>query len=307
MYTNQRTVIKNKDLNTLSVKQMIIKYTYDKVNDSVKPINITKLSDVTTIRDNDYIACPKYFGERSWMIFVKLNGCYYAVTFLKQHRRPDDSITNRTQGRNLVNDIKLVPIGISVDEEMYNGTIMEGIYNVTGGIITFIIDEIYYLAGNLQILKSRDDRLKDLADYAYTKFGGSPNYNVRFCHYYQIDKKNLELFYDKIKSDNTIQEIMFYPKKYGNTIYSYMITGEDLVDQVIRISIFNMKKTKQPDAYDLIDVTTNKKIDIAIIPDIQTSQKCKKWFSVNKTTILLVKCKYLFDKKKWLPIEICDD
>uniref|UniRef100_A0A6C0CBD0 mRNA capping enzyme adenylation domain-containing protein n=1 Tax=viral metagenome TaxID=1070528 RepID=A0A6C0CBD0_9ZZZZ len=297
MYTRQRTIIKNKDLNTSSVKQMIVKYTYDLVNDSAstKPINITKMSDITNIRDKDYIACPKYFGERSWMIFVKLNGCYYAVTFLKQHRR------------NNINSIVLMSVEIPVNEEMYNGTIMEGIYSVTGGIITFIIDEIYYLAGKLQLLKPKDDRLKDLANYACTKFGGNPNYNVRFCHHYQIDKKSLESFYDKIKSDNTIQEIMFYPKKYGDNVYSYMITGEDLVDQVVRISIFTMKKTKQPDAYDLIDITTGNKVDIAIIPDIQTSQKCKKWFSTNKTTTLIVKCKYLFDKKKWLPIEICDE
>jgi hypothetical protein len=296
MYAKQRTTIKNKDLNTSSVKQMIIKYTYDMVNDSaVKPINITKMSEIDEIRNKDYIVCPKYFGERSWMIFIKLNGCYYAVTFFKQHRR------------NLIDGIKLIPVEISVDEEMYNGTIMEGIYSVTGGIITFIIDEIYYLAGKLQLLKPKDDRLKDLADYAYTKFGGSPNYNVRFCHHYQIERKSLEIFYERIKSDNTIQDIVFYPKKYGDKIYSYMITGEDLVDQVVRISIFNMKKTKQPDAYDLIDITTGNKIDIAIIPDIQTSQKCKKWFSTNKTTMLLVKCKYLFDKKKWLPIGICEE
>lgn len=83
-----------------------------------------------------------------------------------------------------------------------------------------------------------------------------------------------------------------------------MITGEDLIDPIIKMSIFKMKKTNKPDAYDLLDISTGKKIDIAIIPDMQTSKKCKKWYSSNKTDILHIKCQFIFDKKKWLPIEI---
>lgn len=203
-----RAIIKNKDLNMLSVKQMIVKYTYDMVNDSVKPINITKISDITEIRNKDYIACPKYFGERSWMIFIKLNGCYYAVTFFKQHRR------------NLINSIRLMPVEISVDEEMYNGTIIEGIYSITGGIITFIIDEIYYLAGKLQLLKPKDDRLKDFADYAYTKFGGSPNYNVHFCHHYQIEKKVWNYFMTELNQIIQFRRLYFILK---NMVVTYIV------------------------------------------------------------------------------------
>lgn len=284
--------IKNKDLNSSFTKQLVVKYVHDRVDGTVKPTNITKMEDVAAIKKGNYIVVPKHFGERSWMVFMKSDGYYYAVTLPKQNRR------------NIVNDVRLSPVEVPVEEKLYNGTIVEGTLSITGGIITFIIDEIYYLAGSLQIPKSRSTRMNDFIDGMRTNFGGIQGYNIRVCNFYELDEENLKVFYEKIKLDNTIQDVMFYPQIYGKTIYSYMVTREDLEDQVIRIAVLNMKKTKQPDAYELFDITSGTKIDIAIIPDMQTSRKCKKWFSTNKTDILQVKCRYLFDKKKWLPLEI---
>jgi len=83
----------------------------------------------------------------------------------------------------------------------------------------------------------------------------------------------------------------------------YVITGEDLIDKVIKTSIFYMKKTQKSDIYNLIDIDSNEKLDIATNPDLKTRKMCKRWFIDNKTDTLKVRCQYDFYKHKWQPIE----
>jgi hypothetical protein len=65
-----------------------------------------------------------------------------------------------------------------------------------------------------------------------------------------------------------------------------------------------MQKTKNPDVYNLLSSGT--KIDIACIPDMETSKKCKQWFKDNNAQELFVKCRFDFEKKKWIPIELIE-
>lgn len=288
----QHSIIKNNNLDQPDIKQKIFKYLYSSIKQNSNPNFISSIDDINNIKSNDYIICPKYIGIRSWIVFMHEGNNYYAVTFPKN--------------TNVKNNIVLYPVEITVNTELYNGTIMEGIYNVTGHIKSFIVDEVYYLAGRMQLTKSKDDRLDYINKYAYDNFGGNPKYRICICNHYQINKESLTDLYEKIKEDQSIQEIIFYPKLHGGKIYKYVITSEDVIDNVIKMTNFNMKKTKKPDIYDLIDLNTDQKIDIAIIPDMVTSKKCKHWFIDNKTDILLVTCQYLFDKNKWLPISIVE-
>jgi hypothetical protein len=67
-----------------------------------------------------------------------------------------------------------------------------------------------------------------------------------------------------------------------------------------------MQKTVNADVYNLLSTTNGNKIDIAYIPDMVTSKKCKQWFKDNKTKELLVKCQMDMDKKKWVPLEMVE-
>ena len=59
--------------------------------------------------------------------------------------------------------------------------------------------------------------------------------------------------------------------------------------------------------YNLLSTSTGDKIDIAYIPDMDTSKKCKQWFKVTNSNKLLVKCQMNMNKKKWIPIELIED
>jgi len=282
---------KNIDLNKQSVKHKILQYLDGKVKQSNIPSHINDVNDINAIKKNNYIICPKSSGIKSWIMFIKLNeNYYYAISFPKN-------------GNNNIDSLNIYPININANPNLYNGTIMEGTYNMVGNVKQITIDDIYYYCGIRQTTKSKSDRLDYLTNNLYDSFREHPTFRIRVSPYYNINKLELEDLYKKIKDDDSIREIIFYPQIYGGQIYVYVITGEDLIDKVIKTSIFYMKKTQKSDIYNLIDIDSNEKLDIATIPDMKTSKMCKRWFIDNKTDTLKVRCQYDFYKHKWQPIE----
>lgn len=75
----------------------------------------------------------------------------------------------------------------------------------------------------------------------------------------------------------------------------------------MRFAQYMLQKTEHPDVYNLLSVSTGKKVELAYIPDMETSKRCKQWFKDNKTKELLVKCQMNMDKKKWIPIELIEE
>lgn len=275
--------IKNADLQLVSVRQKLVDYLHNNIDLPKRPFQITNEQDLVDIRDNDYIVCPRLVGTVCWILFCKFDNYYYAVNFPKKNPR------------------HIHPINIGVVKDFYSGTIMEGVYYSDGYNHFLVIDEVYLFAGATQLLKSKDDRLTELAERINKDSVNEYTYKMHVSKYYQIDKKNLQELFDYIKADEKVREIMFYPKIYGRKIYRYGIMNYDIVDHVIKNSKFLLQKTNNPDVYNLL-LLTGEKIDIAYIPDIETSKTCKRWFKASsKDEAILVKCQYHFEMKKWIP------
>lgn len=286
--------IKNDKLGSNEIKDKIFKYLYASGIDlNVKYEIISSDRDLDDIRDNDYIICPKFGGTRSWILFFCDDDCYYAVTFPKYKHKKMNLIIH--------------PIDITVHPSFYNGTIMEGIFFKINDRRYLVIDEVYILAGQNELLKSKDDRLNNLSSFIKKMTHVNPYYNIYISQFFTIGKKSLRDLYEKIKSDPKIQEIIFYPKLYGKKIYKYTIIDSDLIDNVIKLTQFRLQKTDSPDVYNLLATESGNKVDIAYIPDMETSKICKRWFKDNKCKELLVKCQMDMDKKKWIPMEIIED
>lgn len=291
---------KNINLDSITVKNKILHNLYRnkiKMHDKIQTIIDTESLD--QIKNNDYIICPRFAGTRSWIMFLKIDDVHYAVNFPKQNYRKQS-------------ELKIHPIDIGVISDFYNGTIMEGIYYKIMDERFLIIDEIYVLSGKNQLIKAKDDRLDDVSKYITENTKQNPKFHMYVCKYYRIIEKNLKELYDKIKGDNKIQDIIFYPKIYGRKIYQYTIIDIDLIDDVIKLGTFKLQKTNVPDVYNIVSLKTEKKIDIAYIPDIETSKKCKEWFKSVKTNKktklkeLTVRCKKIYETGKWLPLEIVE-
>jgi hypothetical protein len=292
---------KNQNLNDSDTRDLILKYLYSKNLKSNFKINvIQKMSDLDNIRDGDYIICPKFKGSRSWVIFFSTQESkeeipnYYAVSFPKHNQYKKG-------------ELKVHSVDLRVSKDLYKGTILEGIYYKFAKEKFLIIDEVYTLCGENQLLKSKTDRLNNLSNFLTETTVQTPNYHIYVCQYYALSELNLSELYDKIKGDNRIQDIIFYPQLYGRKIYQYTIVDVDLVDDIVKTGIFKLQKTNSPDVYHLISFRTNTKVDIAYIPDMATSKKCKQWFKdEKKKTELVVKCKMNLEHNKWMPLELVE-
>lgn len=286
--------IKNAKLGTQEVKNKILRYLYSShINLNIKYEPIINQNDLDNIRDNDYIICPRFSGTRSWIIFFHTGNNYYAVNFPKH---------SQTKKEELI----IHSVDIRVSKEFYRGTIMEGIFFRMNEKKYLVIDEVYILAGENQLLKSKDDRLNNLTQFIKLSTNINPIYYMYVSQYFNINKKSLRDLYEKIKMDTKIQELIFYPKTYGKKIYNYTIVDIDLKDNIIKLVKFRMQKTANIDVYNLLSINDNKKIGIAYIPDMETSKKCRQWYKDNKVKELIVKCQMNMDKKKWVPLELVE-
>lgn len=289
------TYYKNENLQDAKVKNKILKYLHaSDIKLNVKHKQILDKETLEQINDQDYVVCPRFSGTRSWIIFFHIHDHYYAVNFPKHSQHKRDSIV-------------IHPVDLQVSKDIYAGTIMEGIYYRIYDQKFLIVDEVYTLSGENQLLKSKEDRLNILTDYFKRKVKMDNKFMMCVSQYYQINKMSLYELYEKIKHDNKIQKIIFYPKIYGGAIFDYTIMDSDLDDHIVEQTVFYMEKTKMSDVYNLLSTTNQNKIDIAYIPTMELSKKCKQWFKENKTKCLLVKCQLDNNKKKWVPLEIIEE
>jgi hypothetical protein len=270
---------------------VILKFLYENVLKDDLHYPILNDKDLKIIRDDEYLMCPKYNGVRTWIIFFKKNNIYYGVNF------PKHSQEKRKE-------LQIFPVESAVHKKLYRGTIMEGTYFRIDNIKYIYIDEIYLLAGEMQLSKNKSDRLKIIKDTLYDCVEKKPSFKFFVVPHYQVGKNEIINFYNKIKNDNKIHSILFFPELYGKRIFQYVIVDDDKTDDIDYISRFYMKNTDKPDVFELYTIE-NEKYGIAYIPNTETSKMCESWFPKKKK--ILVNCKLNLMKNKWVPFEVLDE
>ena len=286
---NPTPYIKNSRLESSETKNIILKYLYQRITPTNFDI-IKNRAELDKIKNDKYIICPTFSGTRSYIIFFRTDNKYYAVTIPKNNRKNQDGMV-------------IYPVQIDVCKEIYRGTIMEGIYYSIDYTKYLIIDEVYLLAGQDQTFKPKSDRLENLSRYITTAIRRNPYYQLYVNQFFHINKRDLETLYEKIKHTPKIQKIIFYPEVYGRKIYVYTIIEMDIVDNIVKLDEFYLQKTASPDVYNLLSISTKDKIDIAYIPDLETSRKCKQWFK-GRGKELRIQCKMDMSRKKWIPLNL---
>jgi len=198
---HSQVYIKNMNLHTKKIKNLILKYLNKNINTEYKIFRIEKDGDLDDIKKGQYLVCPRYEGVRSWIVFIKIDKVYYAVNFPKYNK-----IKNM--------ELNIYPIDFPVSSKLYYGTIMEGIYFKKEDIRYLIIDEVYLLEGQPQLLKPKDDRLTYLTQYLASHITRITKFQMYVSKFYLLERNHLEDLYERIKSNNNICELIFYPKNY---------------------------------------------------------------------------------------------
>jgi hypothetical protein len=271
---------KNQNLNNINIQKKIFKYLMDHIpKRKYDPIKIHNWDDVREIKENVYYVVPKFIGAYSWMLFLNIDNCYFAITIHK---------------KSINNQFRIYPIDACGRKPIYDGTIIDGIFfkKPDTNQKYFIINEVYYLEGRNMTNISRMDRMSIISEYIKENIQRSPNYYIAVCNNYQLTEDGITDVYNVSKNDKQICGWLFYPSYYSgnNHVFYYPFQFNDFVITQEQNKIFLMVKTNRVDGYQLYELDTNQKIGIAYIPNIATSHKCKSWFTnednkSNKTNI----------------------
>jgi hypothetical protein len=291
----------NLNLDSSDTRNKILKYLA-----SVEPNYNRRFNEVITDADleelgnGDYVICPKYSGVRSWAIICMIDDIHYSVNF------PKFTKFNK-------NSIVFHEIGVSATKLLHMGTVMEGIYyeieDDFGKRRFFTVDEVYMLAGSNELIKTKDDRLKNLHQMLsiHTRVKAGSDFTLNVCQCYNTDPDSLKHVFDRVVADEHIQELIFYPKLYSQKIYSYALKPDDVKEKIVEVETFLMQKTSKTDVYILYvenDDGTKTKIGFAGVPNITASKTFAFWFKSNKAKELIVDCQRLSGLDKWVPFKI---
>jgi hypothetical protein len=283
-------------INNYLIKKKIIDYLQDNV-DVYKFNNNVILSedDLLTIKNDEYIVVPNIVGDDYIFVAVKLKESYYVVLIERK------SLSN-FQDINY-NNLNIISIQIRLKSETYNGTIFDGRVVNLGGCCAFIINKIYKLYGKDMEKETIYDAYQLTENFISEAYFIDPNMNTilfKLNRIYELNEID-NLINNKIpNSKYKFSSLDFISSDLSKT-YRYYYTNQDCKNKTAVM----FGKLINVDVVELFSQDENnkiKRIGIAHIPDIKTSQICNQY--VSESNLSTLKCKLNYRFKKWIPEEI---
>lgn len=326
MNSNRNRYNDSNSLMNNDVKNLLLNYLFSSLEMSKYRYKIiNNLNDLAIFRNQKFYVSANFAGINSMLIFIKLNGVDYSFTV-------DKKTLSYSMNNIDLSKVKLYPAKVRLEENIYNGTIFDGIY--INNTKEFIITDVMYFRGKNMVNENIHHKLLSTLSYLqkFYKKGNDLNaIELIVNRLYELENIN-ELVRD-ITNLSNCKGLSFQPEISGSyTKLIYMLIETDLKTDIMPsvkskkketdiikinqnklnnedILTFKMKATDIDDVYKLYLIYKSKqnekttikniKIDIAFIPDIKTSKMCKKIFK--DTTEVLMKCQYDKEKEKWIP------
>jgi hypothetical protein len=338
---NTRTIFETEEssyANDETVRKQIISYLYSMLQLHNFDYKILETeADLQYLNTTRYYMFPNYKGTPSFMIFIKFCEDYYTCIIDR---------TTLKYNKNLLdyNSVNILPVKVRVCEDIYLGTIMDGVLNTQhGSRPTFYIDDLLFLRGtnvcNSKII-NKNINLTSYLERCYVDDESLSTVILKINKIYELAKiRELAEF---IKDKRYIKGITFYPELAGvpgssgtkliyierqntmssnstyNTVAQISKESEDtenssksteMLELEEKTCIFSMRYVS-PDVFKLLLVNeTNilEEIDIALIPTSASSKTWNKLFNKDTSKTISVLCKFDNNKKKWIPLEEVTD
>ena len=283
-------------INNYLIKKKIIDYLQNNVDLFRLENNlILNEDDLLKIKNEEYVIIPNIVGEDFIFISIKINESYFVVLIEKKTLNDFKNIN--------YNNLNIINIQIRLKIDTYNGTIFDGRIVNLGGCCAFIINKIYMLNGNNLINKKIDEIYKLAEDFISESYVIDPNMNTilfKLNKIYELSEINM-LVNEKIPNSKFEFSSLDFIDSKCNKTFRYYYTNQDYENKTATM----YGKLINVDVVELFSKDENdkiKRIGIAHIPDIKTSQICNQYLSTSKLTS--IKCKLNYRFKKWVPEEI---
>jgi len=285
-------VSKNENIDAEIIKSRILKFLYSHVPKVISFVEITKEAQMTTI-DKSFKMVPELIGVRSWIVFFHHGDQYYAINFPKV----SDSYRKKTEWN-------VYALNISARKELYQGTIMEGIYTRSSSNRYLIVDDVYFYKGINVKLKQFSERMKIIHEFVDKGFKKTSDINIYPANVFPVIKDGMTRLFNDMKINPAIRRVVFVPPEIVKTKMFYTVIKTDLIDDIIRTAKLLMVRTKNKtkDIYHLYQ-KNEQKIGLASIPTLELSETICDWYREAKTSKIIVKCHFENQRQKWIPME----
>ena len=313
----------------------ILDIIYNKLNISLfKYQMITSIDQLDVIKNNTFYVIPHIMGVNCWIMFCEIDGCKHQVIInkkdLKYYRNQIDVAALKIYTFNYNNnDMRLT---------IFDGKFIINVENSLTYNIHDIY--IYKDEMMLTKKLSDKIKLLDVVTMTNMNNNILNAFNIYVASIYDVNQLNDLIFNKIKKCKLKINGLIFVPEITGkNYIYinnAEFSRSRDVIDPTIintrykNLSIpaiplqmrvetqlephfnntFVFKKTSITDVYELyhydnknklyMNITRDKRIGIAYIPDIKTSHYCKK--KGDECDIFINKCMFNVKFNKWMPI-----
>ncbi|AYV76876.1 MAG: hypothetical protein Barrevirus2_29 [Barrevirus sp.] len=259
------------------IKEELINYIYNTITLSNYKYKLIEFDyDLPLLKEKNHLVSPNYNGVHSLLVFIKIQDKFMSVIIDRK------TLTYRLDQINY-NSVKTITVSIRLDQEVYNGTIIDGVllYNNNDTNKTFVVNDIYYLRGKDVSADKIQNKMRNFSTYLETV--GNPDTdleNLTLIPNKVFELKDIEqlinTYIPKSKNCRAIKGLTFYPEYSGTKlIYLYNNSAQDqnkevpqsnsvvsqqddkkvVLEQVVKESIvdavFKMKKTDIVDVYTL--------------------------------------------------------
>lgn len=325
-------------LNDMATKKRLLEYIYNTIDLSQYKYKLMEYEiELPLINEKKYYVSPNYNGIHGLLVFIKIKDKF--MSFIVDRK-------TLTYNANQIDydKVKIIPIYIRLTEEIYNGTIIDGVllYNNINRMKHFVVNDIYYFRGKNLSSDKITNKMLNIGTYLETIKEDIIMNNITLIVnklYELADIKQLVNSYiPKSKYNKSIKGLAFYSEYSGvKLLFLYNNGSHDnendnqvnddkntvqkektiiIVNKDVQVTTFKMKKTEIVDVYNLYlgeKLSDNgkklfkyKKIGLAYIPTKECSAYCKNLFGVNDDSIL-IDCKYDTEKERWVPFKLVTD
>jgi hypothetical protein len=170
--------------------EKIVKYLFDSIDDLSKYRYdiLNRNEDLNKLLNTKYYVSPNYFGKNAFLIFTKINEKFYSVVIERNTLKFDISKID-------IERVKIIHVNVDVDTSLFDGTILDGIYNNRDGKHSFIITDVFkykncnYLSNKLDIkLTEIKLYLDNIPKFTNEKIHVNRRYNLtlKMNQYYEL-------------------------------------------------------------------------------------------------------------------------
>ncbi len=269
-------------------RELLINYIYNTIILSNYKYKLIEFEhDLPLLKERNYFVSPNYNGIHSLLVFIKINDKYISVI-----------VDRKTLTYNInqvdYNKVKIIPVSIRLDEEVYNGTIIDGVllYNNVDNMKNFVVNDIYYLRGKEVSSDKITNKMLNFTTYLETVKQDSNLENLVLIvnKLYQLKdiQQLVNVYIPKSKYNKSIKGITFYPE-YSGTKLIYLYNNcaqEDTKSHSSPKEVQDKSHNKVQDS-----TLTIRKANIAV-----TGESLTAVFKMKKTDIVDVYNLYLGEK-----------